>query len=123
MLLAAAEDISRDLLQYGEGPTAEWMLSCSDEEFIRVLGVADWLLYDAPRSPSGASMMIAKACALAAVYVREGVPRDLARAHRMKVDDVGVPASRRFPNHARQEALGRHHGVGDDARRFWGGQG
>lgn len=64
-------------------------------------------------------MMIAKAFALAAVYVMEGAPRDLARRRRSKVHGPALPPGR-WPNYALQEAAPRHYGVGDDAVAFWG---
>ncbi len=72
MLSASAESISRDLMEYDEPVAAQWILRCSEDELVRICSVADWLLLHGPAAPSGASMMIVKACALAAVYVQEG---------------------------------------------------
>ena len=70
MLSSSVGDIAVDLLRYGEPDAADWLLLCSDDELVPVCSVADWLLYHGPVQPSGSSMMIGKACALATV--REG---------------------------------------------------
>lgn len=120
VLSASVEMIHRDLQAYGEAQVADWMLACSDEELVRVCSVAQWLLYHGPSQPTGASMMLAKACALAAVYVCEGRPRDLARSRRIKVkDQLPVPTMGRRPDYVLQNRLGHEYGVGDDARSFW----
>jgi hypothetical protein len=93
LLSARVDDIAEDLRRYGEDDTAVWVLSCSDDELVRVCSVADWLLYHGRSSPSGGSMMIAKACALAAVYVREGSPRDLRRSRRGPAWGAPTPPS------------------------------
>lgn len=112
--------MSRDLIEYGEDETARWMLTCSDDDLIRVCSVADWLLLDGPAHQSGSSMMIAKACALAAVYVREGAPRELRRSRRRKVEGLPpVPRLGRRPDYRAQMRFPRHYGVGDDAKAFW----
>jgi hypothetical protein len=122
VLSARVEDIAEDLRRYREDQTAAWVLNCSDDELVRVCSVADWLLYHGPGRSAGASMMIAKACALAAVYVREGAPRDLARSSRGKQSGAGAPPSAgRRPNYELQKSVPRDYGVGDDARRFWTG--
>ena len=77
-----------DLVEYGEDDAVDWVSSCSDDEFLRICGVADWLLLKVPGTPSGASMMVAKATALAAVFVREGAPRPLKRKRRKVGGDV-----------------------------------
>lgn len=120
MLGTKAEYVAHDLLEFGEPETAAWMLECSDDDFVRVCSVADWLLLHGPTSASGASMQIGKACALAAVYVREGRPRDLARMRRVKIPAQPVTGGR-FVNYRLQETAPRHYGVGDDARLFWKG--
>ena len=86
MLNASAETIAADLRQYGEDATAHWLLACTDEELVRVCSVGEWLLYHGPSRPSGDSMLIAKALSLAAVYVREGAPRELARSRRRSLE-------------------------------------
>jgi hypothetical protein len=54
----------RDLHECGEYETANWILTCSDDELVKVCSVAEWLLYFGPSRPSGGSLMIARACAL-----------------------------------------------------------
>ena len=123
VLSAGVESVAEDLRQYGEDATAAWVLGCSEDELVRLCSVADWLLFNGPATPSGASMMIAKACALAAVYVREGIPRNLARSRRGAPSGIAVPSSGgRRPDYALQKAAPRDYGVGDDARAFWGTQ-
>jgi len=120
VLTAGVESIAEDLRRFGEAGTAEWVLTCSDDEIVRLCSVAEWLLYHGPASPSGGSMMIAKACALAAVYVREGAPRLLARSRRGKPSGAVVsPTGGRRPDYDLQSVAPHEHGVGDDARRFW----
>jgi hypothetical protein len=120
MFGATAESIAHDLMEYGEVDAAAWMSTCSDDELVRVCSVTDWLLQYGPTTASGRSMLFSKACALAAVYVREGRPRDLAQNRRRKVEGLAAQVGRgRFPNHQLQVASGLHYGVGDDARAFW----
>lgn len=120
MLSASVEDIAEDLRRYGEDDTAVWVLTCSDDELVRVCSVADWLLFYGPSSPSGGSMMIAKACALAAVYVHEGRPRDLRRSRRGPASDTPVLLhGGRRPRYGLQRAAPRNYGVGPDAVEFW----
>jgi len=107
-------------MEYDEPEAAQWILSCSEDELVRICSVADWLLLHGPATPSGASMMIAKACGLAAVYVQEGQPRNLKRSRRQKVEGLPtVPTPGRRPNYQAQIAAPRHYGVGEDARAFW----
>ena len=121
MLSAGAEDVAEALRRYGEDETAAWLLGCSDDELVTVCSVANWLLYHGPASPSGNSMILARACALAAVYVREGAPRDLTRSKRGKPSGAKVPSGGgKRPSHALQMSVPRDYGVGDDARSFWG---
>ena len=82
MLSASTSAICGDSLAYGEDAAASWILTCSEDELVRVCSVADWLLYYGPATASGSSMLPGKACALAAVYVQEGRPRKLARNRR-----------------------------------------
>ena len=100
------------------------MAGCSDDEFVRVCSVADWLLLYGPTKKSGASMTLSKACALAAVYVCEGAPRALARTTRSSAPilseaDKAAMQRGRWPNYAALEAAPRHYGVGSDAIEFW----
>jgi hypothetical protein len=55
-------------------------------------------------------MMIARACALAAIYVREGAPRDLALSRRGKLS--GTPIS---PSGALALKFSRHNPRGTQA--------
>lgn len=119
MLSAGVESIAEDLRQYGEPETAEWILGCSDDELVRVCSVAEWLLYYGPRRPSGGSMMIGKACALAAVYVHDGSPRELARPRRKPSSGVAPQSEGRRPDEELQTSMPREYGVGDDARKYW----
>lgn len=120
VLTAGVESIAEDLRRYGETDAAEWVLGCSDDELVQICSVAEWLLYHGPASASGASMMILKACALAAVYVREGSPRALARSRRGKPSGALVPPSGgRRPKYQLQSAVAHDYALGDDARSFW----
>ncbi len=92
MLLTTRAMTWQDLLAYGEDDVAEWVMSASDDEFLAVCGVANWLIRRGPRTPSGNSMTLSKAAALAAVAIHDGHPRKLARKAR-KPDRT--PASRR----------------------------
>jgi hypothetical protein len=124
MLGAACESIARDLVEYGEHDAADWVRSCSDDDLVRICSVADWLLFNGPSTKTG-SMMIAQALALAAVYVREGTPRDLVRSRRKPLPPLSEPerdAIRRgrWVNYQVQEIKPRDYGVGQDARDYWG---
>ncbi|WP_147384969.1 hypothetical protein [Nocardioides cavernaquae] len=119
MLGARTSDIANDLLAFSEAAAAEWMIGCTDDELVRVCSVADWLLLHGPTTKSGASMQLAKACALAAVYVMEGAPRELASGRRARVPDGAQISDGRWPNYALQEAAPRHYGVGADAIAYW----
>lgn len=125
VLDASVNLVAEGLRRYGEDDVALWVLKCSDDELLRVCSVADWLLLRGPALPSGSSMMIVKACALAAVYVCEGEPRDLRRRRRKPASSGTVPdqhssdADRR-PDLMAQLSAGHGYGVGQDARDFWG---
>jgi len=124
VLSAQVGDIADDLLRYGEPATSKWLLACSEDELVRVCSVADWLLLYGPTEVSGSSMMIAKACALAAVYVKEGAPRVLARSRRLPAERIPElvatdDAKRRRPSYVLQMAAPKHYAVGDDARVAW----
>lgn len=67
-------------------------------------------------------MMIAKACAIAAVYVREGAARDLARSRRKRTADATPTFPERRPDDALQMKRAPEYGVGDDLRAFWGAE-
>jgi hypothetical protein len=120
VLSASVESITQDLFAYGEDETGRWLPTCTDDELVRVCSVAQWLLFYAPSRRSGGSMLIAKACALAAVYVREGSPRELHRSRRMKVSDLPpFPWPERRPDYQVQGRVPADYGVGDDARAVW----
>ena len=124
MLSAGVEDIAEDLRRYDESETAEWVLGCTDDALVRLCSVADWLTLHGPTATSGASMMILKATALAAVYIREGKPRELKRSRRGIASGTTVPASGgRRPNYRLQMPAPREYGLGDDARAFWAAAG
>jgi hypothetical protein len=119
VLSASVETIAADLRQYGEAPTADWLLGCTDEELVRVCSVGEWLLYNGPGRPSGGSMLFAKALSLAAVYVREGAPRHLARSRRRRFDGPPAQGDGRRPDDVLAGSVPYAYGVGDDARAFW----
>ena len=120
VLTTGVELVADDLRRYGEVDAARWIVDCSAEELVRVCCVADWLLYNGPRLPSGASMLIAKACAIAAVYVREGRPRKLALSRRGPATGVQLPPTGgRRPDHRLHESVPADCGVGQDFRQFW----
>ena len=124
VLGAPCELIARDLIEYGEVEAAEWVRSCSDDDLVRICSVADWLLLHGPSTKAGSSMMIAKALALATVYIREGTPRDLASKRRKPLpalSEAERDAIRRgrWVNYQLQEAKPRDYGVGPDARDYW----
>jgi hypothetical protein len=82
-VMTTAEMVAADLRRYGEDETAEWILSCTDEELERVCRVAGFTYYQV--SPS------AKACSVAAVYVHEGAPRELRRKRRKPLTEPEGP--------------------------------
>jgi hypothetical protein len=82
------EDLAQDLWAYGEDDLAVRALELSDLELGRVGATAGTLLLDDEHvTPSGASMLLAKACALAAVEVIEGTRRPLTRQRRRSVPE------------------------------------
>jgi hypothetical protein len=115
VLNASAQMIALDLAGYGEDQAAEWIVSCSDEDLVRVCSVVGWIAENGPGTASGGTLL-AKACAMAAVYVREGRPRELVRSRRRRVDPKLFPGDRRPPLFAEGPALD---GVGEDLRSFW----
>jgi hypothetical protein len=77
------QTLAEDLWEYGEEDLAHEALRLSDMDLARVGVLAGRiLLSDDEAGPSGASPMLAKACALAAVQVIEGDRRPLARRRR-----------------------------------------
>ena len=110
----------RDLLQFHEPAVADWVEYCTDEEFVRICDVADFLSLHGPVTSSGASLMLSKCVALAAVYVHDGAPRDLVRAKR-DLKAVLPPIDSDSPSNdltlARQYP--QDFAVGDDAIDAW----
>lgn len=110
-----------DLRHYGEDEAALWIESCTDEEFVRVCNVADFVLFFGPTAASGGSMLIAKACAIAAMYIYEGAPRRLNRNRR----DLkrALPDRSQWPerrtNDLVMKTLPTYEGVNDDFVKFW----
>ncbi|WP_326566041.1 hypothetical protein VSH64_29750 [Amycolatopsis rhabdoformis] len=122
MISAADSAIAGYLVQYGETETARWVLTCSEDDLLRIGSVGHWLELRGPSTPTGAGMMLAKALALAAVYVREGKPRDLVRSRRRLTGDESVVAPEhreRRPSVKASLTLPRDYGIGDDARDYW----
>lgn len=120
MLSASRSSVARDLRAFHEPATADWVVTCSDDEFVRLCDVADFLLTAGPTVASGASMIIAKACALAGVYIHESAPRNLSRARRdlTAVRQSGASDERRT-NYMLQQSRPQWFAVGDDAITFW----
>ncbi|WP_326568839.1 hypothetical protein VSH64_45030 [Amycolatopsis rhabdoformis] len=124
MLSTSRGSAAQDLLEYGEAATAEWVVSCSEDDFMKVCAAADWILLYGPTTPSGASMMVARAIASAAVFVHDGRPRDLARKRRRKLPELTPEERRRVafdraPDHRAQRAKGEFYGVTDELKEFW----
>jgi hypothetical protein len=110
----------RDLLQFHEGDVAKWVESCSEEDFVRVCDVADFLSLHGPVTSSGASLMLSKCVALAAVYVHNGVPRALARAKRdLKAVVPPIDSSSPSTDLKLARSWPPYFAVGDDAIDFW----
>ncbi|MFI5615260.1 hypothetical protein [Amycolatopsis sp. NPDC051903] len=127
MLSTSRGSAPRDLLEYGEDAVAVWVMSCSDDDFLKVCAIADWLLLNGPTSPSGASMVIAKGIAAAAVCVHDGAPREPVRKRRWKVpepspEERADPAFARSPDLKEQWAKGQYYGVTDAVKAFWGSE-
>jgi hypothetical protein len=122
MLATTRGMTNRDLLAYGEDETARWVEHCADDELLRICGVANWLLYG-PTTRSDSSMNLARACALAAVFIREGRPRQLARAVRKSMPQLTpaqTEASRSgSPNYQQQQELDQYYGVTAEFQEFW----
>ncbi|MGC5024165.1 hypothetical protein ACLQ3K_05355 [Tsukamurella sp. DT100] len=113
--MTTAEMTAADLRRYGEDEAAAWVLRCSDEELERVFQVAGYLY--------GRVNPLARACATAAVYVCEGVPRELRRTRRKPQTEPEGPLLRngRYSSLAvrRQiDALPRY-GIGPDLVAFF----
>jgi hypothetical protein len=80
-LSARRSTVALDLWQYGEEAAAEALFRLSIQDFQRVCDRAYELASDIPDGATR-GMMLAKACALAAVEVLEGASRPLARGRR-----------------------------------------
>jgi hypothetical protein len=88
------EALAEDLRDYGEDELASRALKLSNADFRRIQVLAGELLLDERyATPSGASMVIAKACALAAVTVMEGERRELKRKRRRAGSRRSEPSS------------------------------
>jgi hypothetical protein len=110
----------RDLLQFHEGEVAKWVESCSEEQFVRVCDVADFLSMHGPVTSTGASLMLSKCVALAAVYVHNGAPRALARAKRdLKAAVPPIDSSSPSTDLVLARSWPPYFAVGDDAIDFW----
>jgi hypothetical protein len=95
--------LAEDLWSYGEDDLAFLALELDDGELARVGVIAGRLLLSEEHAfASGASMLLAKACALAAVEVVEGHPRPLRRTRRRSVptsaDEAGLTRSSELPS-------------------------
>lgn len=108
--------IAEDLRRYGEDTVADWVLVCSDDELTRTCSVGHWIYL------SGTNL--ASATALAAVYVREGHPRELVRKRRKHSTTAEGPLlenGRRCSRAGRDRASAYYpfYGVDDDAIEYW----
>ena len=74
--------LSRALRSYGEDLVAKHALAASDDTLRQIGERAGWYLDNAPGPPSGASILIDTALALATVEIIEGSPRALLRKRR-----------------------------------------
>ncbi|MFJ5956876.1 hypothetical protein ACIQC5_13070 [Paenarthrobacter sp. NPDC092416] len=83
---------------------------------------ASWILYYGPTQPSGASMLIDKAIALAGVCIHEEHPRELARKRRdLKVWSEIAAEDSPTANEVLQ-GLPNYDAVSEEARDFWAGK-
>ena len=76
--------IEQHLRAYGEESVAARLRDVSDADFTRI-GERAFGYACQPATPTGRGMLLAKALALAAVEVIEGVPRGLHRKKRVTV--------------------------------------
>ncbi|MGN6501465.1 MAG: hypothetical protein ACTHKX_01005 [Pseudolysinimonas sp.] len=120
-MYASVGDVANDLMTYGEDVTAEWIAACSEDEFRRVRNVADFLVAFGPTQGDGSSMLIAKALALAAVYVCEGTPRQLNRERRdlSRTSERYSALQRPSVMDVMMEIGDPFEGVGDDLVESW----
>jgi hypothetical protein len=93
MIFATRETVALDLRTYGEDELAERVITVTDADLRRICERAGHYIYsDEYATPSGASMIMAKAFALAAVDILEGRSRDL-RWKRRKLKGIHPAAS------------------------------
>ncbi|MFJ4228479.1 hypothetical protein ACIPYV_13040 [Paenarthrobacter nicotinovorans] len=84
------------------------------------LTVASWILHYGPTQPSGSSMLIDKAIALAAVCMHEEHPRELARKRRDLKVLSEIAAEDSPTEHEVLQGLPSYDVVSVEARDFWG---
>jgi hypothetical protein len=114
--------IAEALRAYGEAATAEWVLTCSEEELVRICSVVEWLMHHGPTNASG-GVLFAKLEAVAAIYVHEGAPRDTARTRRdlrAGLPEASEATFERRPDYELASSVSEEYGVGQDCRAFWG---
>ncbi|MDI2033097.1 hypothetical protein [Paenarthrobacter nitroguajacolicus] len=107
------------LKSYGEESTAEWARSAPGDALQTTLTVASWILNFGPTQPSGASILIDKAIALAGVCIHEEHPRDLAQKRSdLKVWREIAAEDSHTANEVLQ-GLSSYDVVSDEIRDFW----
>lgn len=123
MISATRGFIRRYLVEYGEDAAAEWVVSCTDDELLRLGCIAGWVSLKGPSTPSGGGMMICKALAIGAVCVHDGKPRKLARDRRKKLPELSEEERRRIRAEDYPYALSweipRDYGMADEIKEFW----
>jgi hypothetical protein len=83
VIFVTRDILADDLTAYGEDELAQRVLTIGDEDLRRIWERAGYYATaDEHASPSGNGMILAKACALAAVEILEGASRDLRRKRR-----------------------------------------
>ncbi|MEC3979040.1 hypothetical protein [Amycolatopsis sp. H20-H5] len=118
--------IARDLLEYGENNVSAWIHTTSEDEFLRICGVADWLTLYGPTTSSGTSMTLGKASALASVFIREGIPRELAKKRRKPLPALHPQEQHQISADGRpdlnlQMKKGAFYGITEKAKQYWTG--
>lgn len=108
------------LKSYGEESAAEWARSAPRDALRMSLTIASWILYYGPTQPSGASMLIDKAIALAGVCIHEEHPRELARKRRDLKVWSEIAAEDSPPANEVLQGLPSYDVVSAEARDFWG---
>ena len=78
-IIAPRETIAWDLREFGEDKVASKLLEISDQDYRKIGERAFYYACQPanPANPNSKGIMMAKACALAAVEVIEGAPRPL----------------------------------------------